>query len=73
MAKTLTQKIIFKNAKPETFDMFLNAKHHAAFTGGGTTKIIAKEGVKFSVYDGYITGKNLQLVRGKLIVQSWLG
>lgn len=74
MAKTLTQKIVFKNASPETlYEMFLNAKHHAAITGGGTTKIIAKEGEQFSVYDGYITGKNLQLVRGKLIVQSWFG
>lgn len=72
MAKTLTQRIVFKNTKPETlYDMFLNAKHHAAITGGGIAKITAKEGAVFSVYDNYITGKNLQLVKGKLIVQSW--
>lgn len=66
------QQIVFKNAKPETlYDMFLNAKHHAAITGGGVAKITAKEGASFSVYDGYITGKNLQLVKRKLIVQSW--
>ena len=73
MAKTLTQRIVIQNAKPETlYDMFLDAKHHAAITGGGAAKITAREGTSFSVYDGYITGKNLQLVKGKLIVQSWL-
>ena len=72
MTKTLTQQIVFKNEKPEIlYDMFLNAKHHAAITGGGVAKITAKEGSVFSVYDNYITGKNLQLVKGKLIVQSW--
>ncbi|MEK6783342.1 MAG: SRPBCC domain-containing protein [Bacteroidota bacterium] len=72
MAKTLTQRIVFKNAKSETlYDMFLNSKHHSAITGGGTTKISAKEGATFSVYDDYITGRNLQLVKGKLIVQAW--
>ena len=73
MAKTITQRIVFKNAKSETlYDMFLNSKIHAAITGGGAAKISGKEGTIFSVYDGYITGKNLQLVKGKLIVQSWL-
>ena len=71
MAKTLTQKILFKNSKPETlYNMFLTGKHHSAFIGG-EAKISSKEGAAFSVYDGYAVGKNLQLIKDKLIVQSW--
>ncbi len=71
MAKTITQKILVKNSKPETlYNMFLNAKHHSAITGG-EAKISAKEGATFSVYDGYAVGRNLQLIKDKLIVQSW--
>jgi activator of HSP90 ATPase len=32
-----------------------------------------KVGGKYSVYNGYITGKNLHLVKDKLIVQTWRG
>jgi activator of HSP90 ATPase len=37
----------------------------------GPVKINKKEGTAFSAYGDYITGKNLQLIPGKLIVQSW--
>lgn len=74
MAKTITQKIVFKNAKAGAlYDMFLNAKQHSAITGGNPAKISAKEGSSFSVHGGYVVGKNLQLIKGKLIVQSWFG
>ncbi|MBK5277729.1 MAG: SRPBCC domain-containing protein [Bacteroidia bacterium] len=71
MAKTLTQRIVFKSANTEIlYDMFLDTKHHSAITVG-SAKITANVGATFSVYDGYAKGKNLQLVKGKLIVQSW--
>lgn len=52
--------------------MFLDSKHHQAITGGMPAKVSSKEGAKFSAHDGYINGKNLQLVKDKLIVQSWI-
>jgi activator of HSP90 ATPase len=71
MVKTISQKIAFKNTKPEIlYNMFLNGRHHSAITGGAA-KISSKEGVIFSVYDGYAAGRNLQLIKDKLIVQSW--
>ena len=48
----------------------MNAKMHSQLTGG-KAKITDKEGTSFSAYDGYCSGKNLQLIKGKLIVQSW--
>jgi activator of HSP90 ATPase len=71
MSKTITQKIIFKNTTPKTlYELYMDARKHSAVTGGKAV-ITKKEGAKFSSYDKYITGKNLQLIKDKLIVQSW--
>ncbi len=50
----------------------MNAKKHAIVTGA-PAKITAKEGSKYSYHGGYITGRNLQLLKNKLIVQAWRG
>jgi activator of HSP90 ATPase len=72
MAKTITQKVIFKNVKASAlYSMYLDSRHHAKLTGNNPAKISAKEGAKFSAYGGYCFGKNLQLVKDALIVQSW--
>lgn len=71
MAKTLTQKVVFKNTTTKIlYDLYVNAKKHALITGA-PANITAKEGTRYTVYGDYITGKNLQLVKNKLIVQSW--
>jgi activator of HSP90 ATPase len=71
--KTLTQKVVFKNTTAEQlYDLYMDAKLHSLVTGD-TAKITKKEGASFSAYGDYIEGKNLQLVPGKLIVQSWRG
>ena len=71
MAKTIIQKVLFKNISAATlYNTYVNAKEHSAAIGS-SAKIQNKEGTKFSAWDSYITGKNLQLVKNKLIVQSW--
>ena len=71
MAKTITQEVVFKNTTPkQLYDLYMNAKQHSASTGAAAI-IIAKEGAEYSAHDGYITGKNLKLVKNKLIVQTW--
>jgi len=71
MAKTIQQKIVFKNTTTGVlYNFYMNAKLHSQLTGG-ETKISEKEGARFSAYDGYCGGKNLQLIRNRLIVQSW--
>ena len=71
MAKTITQRIVFKNI-PATalYDTYMDAKEHNAAVGVAA-KIQNKEGTKFSAHENYVTGKNLQLIRHKLIVQTW--
>ena len=50
----------------------MDARKHSEATGA-PAKIQDKVGSTFFVHDKYITGKNLQLVKDKLIVQSWRG
>ena len=71
MAKTILQKVVFKNTTVETlYNLYMDAKQHSAVIGA-PVKIQNKEGAAFTAYDDYISGKNLQLIPGKLIVQSW--
>ena len=71
--KTLTQKVVFKNTTPEQlYELYMDAKLHSLVTGD-TAKITKKEGAEFTAYGDYIKGKTLQLIPGKLIVQSWRG
>ena len=71
MPKTIRQTIRFRNASPQQlYELYMDQKKHALVTGA-QAKITSKEGTTYSAHDGYITGKNLQLVPGRLIVQSW--
>ena len=73
MAKTIVQKIVFKNTTPkDLYDLYMNAKKHTKATAA-PAEISNKEGAKFSAHGGYITGENLKLVKDQLIVQSWRG
>jgi len=73
MAKTIVQKVVFKNTTPKAlYELYMNAKKHSAATGV-PAQITNKEGAPFSAHAGYITGQNLKLVKDQLIVQSWRG
>jgi len=68
--KTIKQTISFK-AKPEdVYNALMSSKLHSKFTGSKAV-ISNKVGGKFSAYNKYIIGTNLELVPGKKIVQSW--
>ena len=49
---------------------WLDGAQHSAFTGGKAA-INANVGANFTAWDGYITGKNIQLDLGRRIIQSW--
>jgi activator of HSP90 ATPase len=55
----------------DVFTGWLNDKVHSEFAGGAKAKIDPKEGGKFSVWDGYITGTNVEIFPYKRIVQKW--
>jgi len=71
MPKTIVQKVVFKNATAsDVYNLYMDSKKHSEVTGA-PAKISAKEGAKFSAHGDYITGRNLCIVKDKLIVQSW--
>lgn len=68
--KTIIQKVRFKTSPKELYDIFLDSKKHTEATGGKAT-VSNKVGGSFKAWDGYHGGKNLALVPGGMIVQSW--
>jgi len=70
MAKIVSQSVLVKAAPGLVYRTLLESKRHAAFTGAPAT-LSRKVGGTFTCYDGYITGRNLELVPAKRIVQAW--
>lgn len=68
--RSIKQKISFKASPHDVYEALMDSKTHAKFTGAYAT-ISRKVGGTFSVYDGYASGKNLELIPDKKIVQSW--
>ena len=52
------------------YKAYLSSTEHSNFTGG-EAKINPKIGGKMSAWDGYITGKFIELAVNKKIVQTW--
>jgi len=50
---------------------WLDSHGHAGMTGGQPASCSTAVGGTFTVWNGFITGKNLALEPGKRIVQSW--
>lgn len=68
--ETIKQKAIIPAMPDEVYDAFMDADKHSAFTGSKAT-CDPKVGGKFTAWDGYISGRNLELEKGKKIVQEW--
>ena len=71
MKTTTIKQQIELNATPEMlYQMIMDEKMHAAFTGANA-KVTNRKGGKFNIWDDYITGKTIELVKNKKIVQEW--
>ena len=54
----------------EIYDTWMSSEGHSAMTGS-PANISPEVGSEFDAWDGYIHGKNINLERGVLIVQTW--
>jgi activator of HSP90 ATPase len=68
--KSIRQTATFKASPEKIYDLIMDEKKHAEFTGSKVTLSNKPKG-KFSVFDGYCKGYNIELVKGKKIVQAW--
>ena len=72
MSQTIRQSVTFKATPHEVYEVLMDSRKHARFTGSKAS-ISRKVGGKFTAYAGYITGTNLELVADRKIVQAWRG
>jgi len=68
---TIRQKVAIPASPIEVYEAFIDAKRHSDFTGSRAT-CDPRVGGEFTAWDGYISGKNLELEKGKRLVQEWV-
>jgi len=68
--RTIRQTVTVRAPPNDVYDALMTSRGHSAFTGA-PAHIRPTVGSKFTAWDGYIEGRNLELVRGKKIVQAW--
>ena len=70
MADSIKQSVTFPSEPQSVYDALMQKSLHAKFSGA-PAKVSTKVGGAFSVYAGQISGINLELEPGKLIIQAW--
>lgn len=70
MALEFVVSELFPVTPQDIYDAWMSSKGHSDMTGSPAT-VLAVVGGEFDAWDGYIHGKNLELVPGKRIVQAW--
>jgi activator of HSP90 ATPase len=69
-SESITVSAVVPAAPEAVYKAWMSGREHGAMTGSGAT-VVAKVGGKYTAWDGYISGKTLELESGKRIVQSW--
>ncbi len=70
MSDVLRQTVFFAAAPEVVYEALMDSEKHAAFTNS-QAGISREVGGEFMAYGGYITGRNLELLPGRRIVQEW--
>ena len=70
MPYTFTLTTTIPASPDEIYQAWLDSLAHSEMTGGAA-KMSEQLGAEVSAWDGYISGRNLELVPGERIVQSW--
>ncbi len=67
---TITQTIKVFASNQEIYNMWLDSKKHSDLIVG-SAEIDPELGGEFSIWDGVVSGKNIELIPFKKIVQEW--
>ena len=70
MPRLVKQSITLPAPARDLYAMYLSPRKHAAITGGKVS-IGPRPGSKFRAFGGALSGRMLQTVPGRLIVQAW--
>ena len=70
MARIIRQSVTLPASARELYAAYLSPRRHAAITGDKVV-IGSRPGAKFRAFGGALSGRILQAVPGRLIVQAW--
>jgi activator of HSP90 ATPase len=70
MSDLIEQTVLFEASPHEVYEALMDSAMHAAFTNS-PAEISREVGGDYMAYGGYISGRNLELVPDRKIVQSW--
>ena len=70
--KSIKQEIVINSTPHEIYEVFIDAKKHSKLTES-KAKVSREIGGSFSIYEGALSGKNVELIQDKKIVQTWRG
>jgi activator of HSP90 ATPase len=70
MSPPIHQEVLFDAAPERLYNILLDAKHFTRFTGAAA-EIDPNIGGAFACFGGVITGRNVELVPNRRIVQAW--
>jgi len=70
MLKVIRQSVVLPASPKKLYAQYLSPRAHGAISGGKVA-IGARPGAKFSAFGGALSGRMLQAIPGKLIVQAW--
>jgi len=70
MSKTIEQSVTFPVSAETLYQLYMDRGLHAKVTGAPVT-MIPEAGGSFTAYGGALSGRNLELVPSRMIVQAW--
>ena len=71
MSEPIHQEIDFTGSPQRVYEALTNSKHFIAFSGGLPAEIEPEAGGAFKCFGGQITGRVIELVPNRRIVQAW--
>ena len=66
----IRQSVSFSVSPKKLFSIYTDSKKHSAATGAKAI-VSGRAGAQFTAFGGMITGQNLMVVPGRMIVQRW--
>lgn len=70
MRDTICKTVVLPASAAELYDMYMHPESHAEITGA-PAKISEEAGSPFEAFGGLVRGVTLQVVKHRLVVQSW--
>ena len=71
VSDAIRQQVTITASPSRVYQALLDARQFSAVTGGAPAEIDARPGGAFTAFGGMITGRNIELVPDRRIVQAW--